>query len=363
MNRDSMKKLMDLIDDPEFKDTMNRVEENLDRASRAKDRRQNPDDEKVRAKNIRSSLSPALKEKADRASDGLALILTGGGGKGSYQAGALKALGEIIEGRQDEDMPPITGLAGTSAGALNAAMYAGGGADYPEKMWRALDESRIVGKDGFFSSSNENDLYLEEMIRQSGILAGINMEGLLAVATAFDTDSGYPKDFILNDRTEEDKLRCLMASAAFPIAFREQRISGKDYIDGGIPLFGSNMPVAPLYYMGFRRFLVIHCSSRQEAAEWTDLHKLNARVNQEKYYNGAVFLHIFPGRDLGGLFEGTANFSPAFLDSCMKLGYEDMKKQIQYMQVLEEKADDLDEVHAVCGSRYRSYKDLLEDTD
>ena len=130
MNRDSMKKLMDLIDDPEFKDTMNRVEENLDRASRAKERRQNPDDEKVRAKNIRSSLSPALKEKADQASDGLALILTGGGGKGSYQAGALKALGEIITGRQDEEQI-VSGLAGTSAGALNAAMYAGGGADYP----------------------------------------------------------------------------------------------------------------------------------------------------------------------------------------------------------------------------------------
>lgn len=357
MNRDSMKKLMDLIDDPEFKDTMNRVEENLDRVSRAKDRRQNPDDEKVRVKNIRSSLSPALKEKADRSSDGLALILTGGGAKGSYQAGALKALGE----RKEDGLPGITGLAGTSAGALNAAMYAGGGAALPEQMWKRLDESRIVGKDGFFSPSEENDRYLEDMIRQSGILSAINMEGPLTVATAFDTDSGYPKDFILNDRTDEEKLRCLMASAAFPIAFREQKIGSKAYIDGGIPVFGSNMPIAPLYHLGFRRFLVIHCSSIKEAAEWIHLHKMGARANQEKYYNGAAFVHIFPGRDLGGLMDGTVNFSPSFLHSCIDLGYEDLKMKIQDLDVLKEEVDHLDEVHFADGKRYRSYLSMLED--
>src|SRR5256886_6178570 len=58
------------------------------------------------------------------------LILTGGGAKGAYEAGALAALAE--RGL------PIRLVAGSSAGALSAAMVVAGRADRLEATWRAL---------------------------------------------------------------------------------------------------------------------------------------------------------------------------------------------------------------------------------
>lgn len=354
MNRDSMKKLMDLIDDPELKETMSRIDENLDRVDRVRDQRQNPYAEKTRVKNLQSSLKEAMKAKVAADAKGIGLILTGGGAKGSYQAGGIKRLGELAE------KISIRGIAGTSAGALNGAMVAGGDSLLPEKMWTNLDHNRIAGKDGFFSLSGENDRYLEELIRDSGILADINMESPLVSATALDTQNGHPKDFILNDMSDEEKISCLLASAAFPIAMKEQEIGGISYIDGGFPLFGSNMPIAPLYHLGFRRFIVLHCSSRRESSDWADFNRLGIDINQESYFNGAVFVHCYASRDLGGLFQGTTNFSPDYIKTCIELGYQDMRKREKDFDILKEDLGPLDEIHVVDGERCRTFKKLLE---
>ena len=354
MNRDSMKKLMDLIDDPEFKETMNRVDENLDRVDRVRDRRQNPDAEKIRVKNLLSSIDEHMKEKAAADAKGIGLILTGGGAKGSYQAGGIRRLGELAE------KIPVRGIAGTSVGALNGAMLAGGGSLLPEKMWENLDGSRITGKDGFFSLSEENDRYLASLIRESGILTHINMESPLLLATAFDTQKGYPKDFILNNLSDEEKVSCLLASAAFPIALKEQEIGGITYIDGGVPVFGSNMPAAPLYHLGFRRFIVLHCSSRRESADWAGINRLGIDINREQYFNGAVFVHFYASRDLGDLFQGTVNFSRDYIRACMELGYRDLEKREEDLAVLKEEVGPLDEIHLIDGQRCRSFKQVLD---
>ena len=64
-----------------------------------------------------------------------ALILTGGGAKGAYEAGALAALAE--RGL------PIRLVAGSSAGALSAAMVVAGRADRLEATWRALKREQV----------------------------------------------------------------------------------------------------------------------------------------------------------------------------------------------------------------------------
>jgi len=353
VDKESINRLMKYVDDPELKDTMQRVSDNLDRVDRMKDMRLNPEEEKIRRKNVRDLLDADMENKVRLAAEGVALVLTGGGGKGSYQAGALQA---ILE----SETLKITGIAGTSVGALNAALFAAGDADSLKKLWCDLKEDKMNGQDGFFGPSEENDRYLEDLIRDSGVTEKITPESLLTVVTAFDYENGYPRDFILNKMSEEDKVRCLLASSAFPVAFKEREISGVKYIDGGIPVFGSNMPAAPLYHLGFRRFIVIHCSSRREASEWTDLSKLNLMVNQEQYYNGAVFVHLYPGTDLGGVIDGTANFNHKYIMNNMQKGFEDMIKAREDLSVLSEKPGALDELHVLDGERYRSFKDLLE---
>lgn len=384
MNKDFVNKLMDYIDDPEIKKTIGRVSDNLDRVERMKNQWQHRDTQKARAQDIHAALTPALKERTSQAAGHIGLILTGGGGKGSYQAGVMKALEEMgisrnktravsdgtVSSRNDiysdrtssgaDNNYIISAVAGTSAGALNAALFAGGDAAQAETLWGSLDQSLFDGPEEFFGHSDENERYLEEMIRGCGVLSKISPDGLLTVATAFDYNMGRPKDFLLNTMDEDEKVKSLLASAAFPIALKGQIIKGIKYIDGGIPVFGSNMPVAPLYYLGFRRFIVVHCSSKAEFCEIAFLNKLNLKMNEEEYFNGSSFVHIFPSRKTGGLAAGTLNFSHDFIMSNIRLGYEDTQKALKDFPVFSENVGEYDEVHVVDGERYRSMNELLD---
>ena len=368
MNLESMKKLMSYIDDPETKETINRIENNLEKIDRIKDRRENPEEEKIRSKNILASLDESMKERVKEASRGVALVLTGGGAKASFQVGAWKAISdkkllESVPGLTEGDNPgigEITAIAGTSAGALNAAVFVGGNAALAEKLWSGVDEKKLVGENGFFGISSGNDRYLESLIRGSGVIPGIHRDGTLTIATAFDTDTGYPKDFVLNGMSENEKVRALLASSAYPIALKEQRIKGVTYIDGGVPVFGSNMPVAPLYYLGFRRFIVIHCQSRKEGRDYADLNIFSAKLKQEQYFGGAAFVHLYSRRDLGGILEGTINFKHDVIMRNIYLGYMDMLAIRKDLDALGSLPDSLEEVHLVDGESYGSYQKLLE---
>ncbi|HEV2055968.1 MAG TPA: patatin-like phospholipase family protein, partial [Methylomirabilota bacterium] len=65
----------------------------------------------------------------------MALVLSGGGAKGAYEAGVAAAL--VERGL------PIRLVAGSSAGALNAAMIASGRADRLETMWRTVTREQV----------------------------------------------------------------------------------------------------------------------------------------------------------------------------------------------------------------------------
>src|SRR5216684_3879122 len=65
----------------------------------------------------------------------IALVLSGGGAKGAYEAGV--AAGLVERG------VPIRLVAGSSAGALNAAMIADGRLDRLEALWRGLTRDRV----------------------------------------------------------------------------------------------------------------------------------------------------------------------------------------------------------------------------
>jgi NTE family protein len=65
----------------------------------------------------------------------IALVLSGGGAKGAYEAGVAAAL--------VERGVPIRLAAGSSAGALNAAMIADGRLDRLEALWRGLTRDRV----------------------------------------------------------------------------------------------------------------------------------------------------------------------------------------------------------------------------
>lgn len=72
------------------------------------------------------------------------LVLSGGGARGAYQVGVIKALSEALPG--PSPFPVITGV---SVGAINAAVLAEGADDFPkaarklEDLWRSLSCAQV----------------------------------------------------------------------------------------------------------------------------------------------------------------------------------------------------------------------------
>ncbi|OQW49221.1 MAG: hypothetical protein A4S09_03905 [Proteobacteria bacterium SG_bin7] len=80
-----------------------------------------------------------------------ALVLSGGGARGAYQAGVIKALSEIGAKNKIENPMPI--IAGTSAGSINAAFLAAHAEDLRSagekicQIWGSLQSHQVIRTD------------------------------------------------------------------------------------------------------------------------------------------------------------------------------------------------------------------------
>lgn len=65
------------------------------------------------------------------------LVLSGGGGKGAYEIGCLEAL-------RDAGLSRFSAIAGTSVGALNAALVAQGDLEAARQVWTTISRSKVL---------------------------------------------------------------------------------------------------------------------------------------------------------------------------------------------------------------------------
>lgn len=233
----------------------------------------------------------------------MALVLSGGGAKGAFEAGVIAAL-------EDEGITPDV-LAGTSAGALNAAAVAVGlGAEAIAELWTSL-ESRDVYQprldvhrflryrdaldprrwlatlrsgttltDQMLNSVNWSWLLSTGPLRERAveILGGeqLQLEGeRVLTVPAVDLTTGRlvrftnraPSEDRNNDKTIVGPLTVdhLLASAAIPLLFEPPRIEGQLYWDGGLV---ANTPLrAALQHEPDVCFVVATGAVQQEADE------------------------------------------------------------------------------------------------
>ena len=168
-----------------------------------------------------------------------ALILSGGGAKGAYEAGVAATL--IERGVS------IRLVAGSSAGALNAAMLADGRVDRLEALWRGLTRERVYALRGsvFFAGllpgwltllalDQAGSLFdpqpLRELIESSLDLDRVRASSTrLLVVTA---DVARREQRLFDNRTVT--VDALMAAAAVPGAFPPVRVDGDLLVDGGL---------------------------------------------------------------------------------------------------------------------------------
>jgi len=229
-----------------------------------------------------------------------ALILPGGGARGSYQVGVLQAINEIT-GRGGNPFPVICG---TSAGAINAVVLASHAHEFTlgierlERFWSSMFCSRVYRTDawtvlksglqwglslalGGRMISHPKSLldnaplrdFLQRSLHLEGIEKAINQQALRGLSI---TASGYTcaaaisfyqgaEDLRPWDRTRRHgrpvqiDINHLLASAALPLLFPAEQIGNEYFGDGGMRMLA---PLSPAIHLGAERLLVI--STRDE---------------------------------------------------------------------------------------------------
>ncbi|MAI80026.1 MAG: hypothetical protein CL917_13855 [Deltaproteobacteria bacterium] len=241
-----------------------------------------------------------------------AIVLSGGGARGAYEAGVLQFILDELPKRQNVD-PHFDIICGTSVGAIHAAFIAAT-ADEEEgrgprlvKMWDALHVEEVfkfTTRDiismprkllgvrkvaqqlkegrrpdrlfGILDTTPLENLVLDA-IPWEGIRRNINkglVESLCVTATQLATGRAIlfnenkdlqnppdwpPDNFIRLQPTRISPVHTL-ASAAIPLLFPSVRVGARYYADGGLRL---NTPLSPAVRLGADRILVIGLSHGQ----------------------------------------------------------------------------------------------------
>lgn len=186
-----------------------------------------------------------------------ALVLAGGGAKGSYQIGVWRALEEL------NWHPSI--ITGASVGTLNGCMFAIGKAREAEALWRSLEIHDVLDVPTTRDPEELNSFFLD--VIRSG---GLNVEPLAErIDTLIDEDAvrRSPIHFglVMTEMSNLRSIQCpieeipqgrlkdylLASSACFP-ALRPREIDGVKYIDGG---WRDNMPLQLAAKMGATELL------------------------------------------------------------------------------------------------------------
>jgi len=256
----------------------------------------------------------------------IALYLAGGGARGAYQMGVLKAIQQILQVKK----LPFAMVSGVSIGCINAAIIAQyaddfhAGIEVLETLWSNIHCQQIFNASNYQLSKSvmRNLSYLIIKQRQSGhlldtdplshfisdnidfekIRANITnglLETMEVVSTCYETqqtisfyqhhsphfeDWHYPRH--ISQRADINKEH-ILASSALPLFFPTVKIDGLHYGDGGMGL------VAPL--RGAVRFNV-------EKILILGTRQLPIFPETENFRNGSIgFAHIL-GNMLNGLF-------------------------------------------------------------
>jgi NTE family protein len=168
-----------------------------------------------------------------------ALILSGGGAKGAWEAGVAAAL--IERGL------PLRLVAGSSAGALNAAMVADGRLDRLQGLWRTVTREQVytLRPSVVFAGLLPGFLTLLALDRAGSLLDPSPLRALITEAIDLDRVRASSVELLVvaTDLTRYDKrafdnrtvsVDALMAATAVPGAFPPVRVDGVPLVDGGL---------------------------------------------------------------------------------------------------------------------------------
>ena len=287
------------------------------------------------------------------------LVLEGGGAKGAYQVGAIKALVEM--GYE------FSAIAGTSIGAINGAFVASGQLDFIYSIWDEGEINRVINTDKEvlqkildfdFRGQNISRIfdYIIKIINNGGLdisplrqLLNENIDedalrkspidfGLVTVSFS----DFHPLEVFIDEIPEGKLIDYLIASASLPI-FKLKKIDGKSYLDGG---FYNNIPITLMTRKKIKDIIVIETEGmgRRRKVKEDDLN----------------IIRIIPSRKIARTIE----VDPAIMKRNVKLGYLDAKRVVQGLKskkyCIENNLDELDFLKEIKNLDDKKLEEIFE---
>ena len=227
------------------------------------------------------------------------LVLSGGGAKGAFEIGVWRWLQRTGLDKK------ITGISGTSVGALNSILFSCTSLEEAERIWRSVRQEDLtrVNKEtlkrvaeiflqaltGAAIGSISAPLLMQDMMPMTGE-SFFTQEKLSEIVDEV-LKSRFPRDrvvfsclarqslqqqkeppaenalqalhnadyYCLNNRNVKEISKIVLASSALPLVYDPVRIHHFEYRDGGCR---DNTPCMPLIRSGFRKLIVVHLSER-----------------------------------------------------------------------------------------------------
>lgn len=247
-----------------------------------------------------------------------ALVLAGGGTRGSYENGAVHALRRL--GKDDWNL-----VCGTSIGALNAVLVVQKDYQAMDDMWHHLSQDQII------NGGIPIDMDLSEMISERADIQkfvhrflkekGADISPLIQRITdmyhperffASDIDFGCvvakhrTKEpiYVTKEMMKEDGLDWLISTASAYPAFPVHSFKGGEYIDGG---YFDNLPIDEALQLGADEIIAID---------------LNSEPQHPNFMDRPGITYIFPRIETGSFLQ----FDPQVVQRLEVAGYYDAMK-------------------------------------
>jgi len=237
----------------------------------------------------------------------IGLVLPGGGARGAYQVGVLKAISENMP-----DSNPFSIISGTSAGAINASLLASRSESFNEavkflsNVWSNFKTNKVYRTDASIMLKNSLQWLLtissggllvrnpkslldnsplrhllEEVINIQGIQNNIDKGNLDAFAiNAASYSSKKSVSFFQSEQDDIDWERFLrvgvktdiaidhlMASIALPLIFPAVKINNEYFGDGAMR---QTTPLSPAIRLGAEKLLIITTDLKSHNNNLTD---------------------------------------------------------------------------------------------
>jgi NTE family protein len=278
----------------------------------------------------------------------LALVLSGGGAKGAWEAGVASAL--IEQG------VAVRLVAGSSAGALTAAMLADGRLDRLQALWPSLSREQVYAyRPGvFFAGLLPGWLTLLTLDRVGSLLDPAPLRELIASTLDLDRVRASPRRLLVittdlvrrTPRVFDNasvSLDALMAAAAVPGAFPPVVIDGAVLVDGGLTgrapvleALATDVPIGrALVLLSYAADEVGEAPTRlrrtlEEAFETAMVHQVRRDTELARYKYPAVDVQLLTPS--APLRLRPLEFDPTGMAAALALGRDDARRCLDRWQ-------------------------------